>query len=282
MSEFSANILIAKIKELIIEANTVLRPDVLEALKKAQNTEDKPNGQKVLGMLIENASLAQSEGKPLCQDTGYVHVYFGWPSNIALRNDLGEIVNEAVKQAYSEKPFRSSIVADPLFERKNTSDNTPAAFVVRPAKDRNLKIKVLIKGAGSDNSSAVFMLNPACASSELVKVVVEHVKANAAKSCPPLVVGIGIGSSFDKVAVLSKAALHRNLSEANKDARYAELERQILSEINNLGIGPSGLGGKTTALSVMIKQASCHMASLPVAVNLNCYALRTAEATIGG
>jgi len=280
MSEISAGILIENIKELVIQANTVLRSDILEALKNAQKTEDNSNGQKVLGMLIENAALAEREGKPVCQDTGYVHVYFGWPAEMAIRSDLAEIVNEAVKQAYAERPFRNSIVADPLFERKNTSDNTPAAFVVRPAKDRKLTIKVLIKGAGSDNSSAVFMLNPSSSSSELVKVVVEHVKANAAKSCPPLVVGIGIGSSFDKVAALSKAALFRNINETNKDSRYAELEKQILEEINGLGVGPSGLGGKTTALSVIIKQAPCHMASLPVAINLNCYALRTAAAII--
>jgi fumarate hydratase subunit alpha len=273
------NLLKEEIKRLILQANTVLRADVLEALKRAYGAETNANGKKVLSMLIENAAIAKDESKPICQDTGYVDIYFEWPDGLPLRADLQEIANEAVRQVYSEKNFRKSIVKSSI-ERENTEDNTPANTYILPAEDSELKVKVFVKGAGSDNSSSLFMLNPSSSKEDIKKVVVDIVKANAAKSCPPLVVGIGIGASFDKVASLSKRALFRRLGEANPSKPYAELEEEILAEINSLGIGPSGLGGDTTALSVAIEQAPCHMASLPVAINLNCHALRTAEKVI--
>ncbi len=280
MSEIKKEVLLEKIKELVIKANTVLRPDVLDALKEAQEIEENPNGKKALTMLIENTDIAKKEGIPVCQDTGYVDIYFIWPASIALRNDLQDIADEAVKHAYSEKPFRKSIVADPLFERKNTNTNTPVNIKVFATKEEKLQIRVVVKGAGSDNSSVLFMLNPSISEDELKKIIIEHVREYAAKSCPPLVIGMGIGSSFDQVAHLSKKALFRKIKEANTDAKYAKLEENILKEVNNMGIGASGLGGKTTALSVMIEKAPSHMATLPLALSLNCYALRTASTYI--
>lgn len=275
------SILINKIKDLIIEANTVLRPDVRQALQEAHQSEDNANGKKALGMLLENADIAKAEHKPICQDTGYVDIYFEWPKKLALLPDLAKVVDEAVRQAYIENNFRTSLVSDPLFVRKNTEDNTPANLYLWPTTDTKITIKVFVKGGGSDNSSAVYMLNPSSSDRELIEAVVNQVKEHGAKSCPPLVVGIGIGGSFDKVTSLSKAALWRQINQANEDAKYAALEEEILGKVNDLGIGPSGLGGKTTALAMLIEQSPCHMATLPVAVNLNCYALRTAKATIG-
>lgn len=280
MHQVTADILTNKLKELIVQANTVLRPDVRQALQGAYHSEDNPNGRKALGMLLENAAIAQTELKPICQDTGYVDVYFKWPQSLALLPNLAKIADEAVKQAYVENNFRTSLVSNPFFDRENTKDNTPANLFLLPATDKKITIKVFVKGAGSDNASAVYMLSPSSSDIELIEAVVSQVEAHGAKSCPPLVIGIGIGSSFDKVASLSKAALWHQIGQGNKDARYAELEEEILSKVNALGIGPSGLGGKTTALSVHIEQAPCHMATLPVAVNINCYALRTAQLEI--
>ena len=270
------------LKKLLVEANTVLRPDVFEALKKAKEEETSENGQKVLSMLIENAEIAQKEKKPLCQDTGYVDFYFHWPEGVDVPGDLQEIADEAVKQTYREESYRFSIVDDPVFERKNTGDNSPANITVLPSREKELKITTMIKGAGSDNASAVLMLNPSSSEQDIIEAVLSQVKDFGAKSCPPLVVGIGIGASFDRVAYLSKKALLRPIDEANPDKKYAQLERKILEKINALGIGPSGLGGKATALNVSIEHAPCHMATLPIAINLNCYALRYAQTVLGG
>lgn len=281
MKDITADLLLNSIKDLIIQANTILRPDVVETLKKALVEEDNTRGKKALQMLLDNVVVAKEEVKPICQDTGYVDVYFKWPQGLRLRSDLIQIVNDAVKDVYSEYKFRKSLVSDPIFKRQNTDDNTPANISIETSSDDKLTIKVLVKGAGSDNASAVLMLNPSISNTDLTETIVNHVKVHGAKSCPPLIIGIGVGSTFDKAASLSKRALLRTIGEPNKDGHYAALEEELLNRVNDLGIGPSGLGGKTTALAVHIEQAPCHMATMPVAVNLNCYALRTAETTIG-
>ena len=282
MNDLTSQDLIKILKKLLKEASTTLRPDVIKALNNAKNNETDENGKKVLDMLTENVEIAKNENKPVCQDTGYVDFYFHWPASLPLIKDLQSIADDAVRQTYEEESYRFSIVSDPLFERKNTADNTPANITVLPSKYEELKITAMIKGGGSDNSSAVFMLNPSSSEKDIVDTVVAHVKKSGAKSCPPLLIGIGLGSSFDKVAQLSKKALIRPLSERNANKKYAQLERTILEEINALGIGPSDLGGEATALNVSIEHMPCHMATLPLAINLNCYALRCAQTVLGG
>ncbi len=291
--------LISNLKDLIIQANTVLRPDVLAALKTAFQSENSANGKKALGMLLENVQIAKTENLPICQDTGYVDIFIQWPASLsvaeAFRPPHGnlkvsstifqDIANEAVRQAYGEQLYRASMVDDPLFKRKNTHDNTPANVTLSLSDSSELKLSVFIKGAGSDNASKQAMLNPSSSLDDIIEFVVSHVKEYGARSCPPLIIGIGIGATFDKVASLAKKALLRPID--SHDSRltthdYIDLEQEILRRVNELGIGPSALGGAATALAVNIEQAPCHMATLPIAINLNCYALRSASATLGG
>ncbi len=223
-------------------------------------------------VLKKNIIVAQKTGLPLCQDTGMVEFFVFTAHNIVFTQPVEEILNEAVKQTYMEHPFRYSVVKDPVFERKNTFDNTPVVVHTFITKRENVQVRFLVKGGGSENLTRLFMLNPSTRVDEIVDLVVNHVKEHGAKGCPPLNVGIGVGGSSDKAMVLSKLALTR--VEQNHDPRYAELERTILEKLNQLKIGFQGLSQGITAYSVHIEHAPTHIANLPVAVSFDCYLCR--------
>jgi len=267
------------VKDLCLKANTVLRPDVLEAIKASLALEASPTGVEVLEQIIKNANLAVSEQLPICQDTGYVTVFIDLGQEVLLQGDLSEAVNEGVRRAYAEGFLRKSIVATPLFERTNTGDNTPAFINIDIVAGDKIKIIVMPKGGGTENASRLRML-PVSKGVDALRRLVLEMAENAAKSCPPVLVGVGIGGSFDKVGLLAKKALLRPLSDSNPDPRLAELEAEFLAEINKLGIGPAGLGGRITALGVKIEAMPTHIACLPAAVAFNCHAARQAEVVI--
>lgn len=281
LREISTREVTRVVKRLCIEANYSLREDVLGALREALRVEESLMGRKVLEWLVENARIAREEGIPICQDCGMVTVLLQLGQGVRIvGGGLRGAIDRGVREGYREGYLRKSVIEDPCFSRRNTGDNTPAIIYTEVIPGDGLKVTVVPKGAGSDNSSALKMLNPTDGASGVKTLVLETVKKAGANSCPPLVIGVGVGGSFDSVGLLSKKALLRPLDVANPDARIAQLEREILEEVNDLGIGPAGFGGRVTALSVSIETSPTHMASLPVAVNLGCHALRSAEAAL--
>ncbi len=266
----------AAVYAAVAEASTTLRPDVLLWLKRAREAETSERGRAVLDQLVANADVARIEGVPLCQDTGVVWVHVALGSDERVGGDLGAAIDAAVADAYREGGLRASVCADALFDRDNTGDNTPAFVdvVIRPGTGAT--IDVMLKGGGSDNASVVRMLSPSDGAAGVERVVLDAVRARGASACPPLLVGVGVGGTFDSVAKLAKSALLRHIGTAG-DPRAADLEAGLLAAINDTGIGPAGLGGDTTALAVHVATAPCHIASLPVAVNLGCCAVRTAS-----
>jgi fumarate hydratase subunit alpha len=293
----------SKVKELCLEANIRIRPDVLDSVKKVLLTESSEAGRNVLNQIIRNAEIAEAERMPICQDTGYVGVFVEIGCEVKLVDDLksgdsngvtredvavrsiggmsgfNKAINEAIAEAYREGSFRKSMVSPPIINRVNTRDNTSAFVYTEIIDGDRLKITVMPKGGGTENASQLKML-PVSGDVEAVKQFVIEVAENAAKSCPPIIIGIGIGGSFDKVGLLAKKALMRPLNSENPDPLFAWLERELLDSINNLGIGPAGLGGNITALGVKIETAPTHIACLPVAVAFNCIAARQAEAVL--
>jgi tartrate/fumarate subfamily iron-sulfur-dependent hydro-lyase alpha chain len=259
-----------------------LRPDVHAALEEAARCETGERGQLVLGQLTENACIAQEQQVPLCQDTGSVWVLLevgegdAAGNKIDIPSDIFTQVDEAVARAYHTARLRKSMVRDALADRSNTQDNTPAfcELSLSPTK-RGATLHVMLKGGGSDNASRVVMLAPGAGKDGIRRVVLDAVLEKGESACPPLVVGVGIGSTFDKVGGLAKRALLRSLGEANPHPTTAVLEQQLLKDINATGLGPGGFGGITTALAVHILTAPCHIASLPVAVNLGCNSMRS-------
>lgn len=279
MREIPASEVTRVVKELCLRANTVLRPDVIAAVKASLNLEASPTGVEILEQIIKNADLAVSEQLPICQDTGYVTVFIELGQGVLVAGNLVEAINEGVRQAYAEGFLRKSIVVQPVFNRVNTGDNTPAFINIDVAEGDKIKVTVMPKGGGTENASQLRML-PVSGGLDAVKAFVLETAENAAKSCPPVILGVGIGGSFDKVGLLAKKALLRNLSDSNPDPKLAELESELLAEINKLGIGPAGLGGRVTALGVKIETMPTHIACLPCAVAFNCIAARQAEAVI--
>lgn len=235
----------------------------------------------MLAQLAENARIAQAQCVPLCQDTGTVWVRVELGVSECLEGDLQAAVDEAVADAYRSAGLRMSLVADALVDRVNTGDNTPAFIELVQRPGSGATVHVMLKGGGSDNASRVEMLTPDAGFEGVERVVLETVRAKATGACPPLVVGVGVGSTFDKVGSLAKRALLRPVGESASDERVAAVERRILTEVNRTGIGPAGLGGDTTALAVHIVSAPCHIAALPVAVNLGCCAVRSATVEVG-
>lgn len=269
------------VSRLCIEANTSLRPDVLAALQRAARDEESEIGRDVLEQMLANAEIASREAVPICQDTGYVTVFLQLGREVRLAGgELSEAIDEGVRQGYAAGHLRKSIVTDVCFERTNTGDNTPAIHHIAIVPGEGLRITVMPKGAGSDNAGAVTMLKVSEGLPIAEEFVVAAVEATGADTCPPLIVGVGIGSSFDGVALLAKKALLRTVGFLSTDPRLAEVERRVLGKINDSGIGPAGLGGRITALGVAIETAPCHMASLPVAVNVSCHVLRSASAEL--
>jgi fumarate hydratase subunit alpha len=265
------------VRTAIPQAAAALRPDALVAMRAAAERERSPRGRAVLSQLLDNAELAARDSVPLCQDTGTVWVRVELGADECVCGDLQSAIDAAVAEAYRDAHLRMSIVRDALFDRVNTRDNTPAfveiALGARPGTGAT--VHVMLKGGGSDNASRIEMLPPSAGVEGVKRFVLETVEARATGACPPLVVGVGVGATFDKVGGLAKKALLREVGSVPTDAAHAALEAELLAAVNATGIGPGGLGGDTTALAVHVATAPCHIAALPVAVNLGCSAVRS-------
>ncbi len=281
MRELDAARIVRAVSELCIQANISLRPDVLEALRGAARREESQIGQDVIEQILANAEIAAEQHIPICQDTGYVTVFLELGQEIAVvGGELVEAVDEGVRQGYAAGNLRKSVVTDVCFARTNTGDNTPSSVHVTIASGDKLRITVMPKGGGSDNAGSLTMLKVSEGLRVAEDFVVYSVEAAGADACPPVVVGVGIGSTFDGVGLLAKKALLRPVGSSSEDVRLAEVEERILRKINESGIGPAGAGGRVTALGVSIETAPCHMASFPVAVNISCHVLRSASAEL--
>jgi fumarate hydratase subunit alpha len=276
MKQISCKAITEQVKKMCMEANFDLGDDVLQAFSAARQSEEAPIGREIMGLLIENARIAKDESIPMCQDTGFAvfFVELGEAVHI-IDGSLIDALNEGVRQGYGEGYLRKSICHP--FTRKNTGDNTPAVIHVDLVPGDRLKIIFAPKGGGSENMSRVTMLRPSDGKKGIKDFVVTRVKESGANPCPPTVVGVGIGGTFEKAALLAKKALLRPLGSASPDPELAAFEQEIFEAINNLGIGPQGFGGRTTSLAVHIEMFPCHIASLPVAVNINCHAHRHKE-----
>lgn len=269
------------VAQLCQETNFYLPEDVLNSLSKALSDEESPLGRIVLAQILENAQIAAEEKVPICQDCGTAIVFLELGEELELTGgnlNLYAAIEEGVRKGYEEGYLRKSICHP--FTRKNTGDNTPAMIYTDIVPGNNLKIMFCPKGGGSENMSAIKMLSPSEGIEGVKKFVIETVKSAGSNPCPPIVVGVGIGGTFERVALLAKKALLRSVGSQNTDSELAVLEDELLENINDLGIGPAGLGGSTTALSVHIEMLPCHIASLPVAININCHAARHKEVTI--
>ena len=281
MREIRCEKITETVARLCIEANYYLGDDVLKALRQAREAEVSPVGREVLDQLLENADVAREEEMPLCQDTGLTVVFLGVGQDAHIvGGDLYEAINEGVRRGYEEGYLRKSVVDKPLSARANTRDNTPAVIHTQIVPGDRLKITVVPKGGGSENMSALAMLKPADGRQGVVDFVVETVEKAGANPCPPTIVGVGVGGTVEKTMWLAKHSLLREVGQPSPDPEVAELERDILKRVNQLGIGPQGLGGSTTSLAVHVETYPCHIASLPVAVNIQCHSARHKEAVL--
>lgn len=268
------------VKKLFIEANTVLGEDVFEAFQQASSREESATGRQVLQKIMENADIARRRKMPICQDTGLAVVFVELGQDVHITGGpLHAAIEEGVRQAYADGYLRKS-VCDP-FTRANTTNNLPAIIHIDVVSGDRLKIIAMPKGGGSENCSAAKMLTPAAGIEGVKKFVLETVENAGANPCPPIIVGVGIGGSLEQACVMAKKALLRPVGEASRhDERLEEIEKKLLESINNMGIGPAGLGGRVTALAVHIEMMPCHIASLPVAVNIQCHVARHKEMTL--
>ncbi|MDR5695127.1 MAG: fumarate hydratase [Armatimonadota bacterium] len=274
MREVAYTDIVETVSRLAIEANTFLGEDVLRALEAAAASEESPLGKQVLAEILENDRLAASERLPICQDTGAAVVFVEMGEEVSIKGgSLFDAIHAGVRKGYVEGYLRKSMVADPL-RRQNTKDNTPAVIHVELVPGDRLKLTLLPKGGGAENMSRMTMLTPAHGAEGVKQFVLETVEKAGPNACPPVIVGVGIGGTFDTVGMLAKKALLRPVGSTHPDPFYAEMEKELLERINNLGIGPMGYGGRVTALAVHIEAAPCHIVSLPVAVNLQCHAAR--------
>ncbi|MFC2016317.1 fumarate hydratase [Chloroflexota bacterium] len=266
------------VSRLCQEANFFLPDDALNALKQGRQTEESPLGQQILDQILDNAKLAKDEEMAICQDCGTAVVYLELGQDVHITGgDLYEAVNEGVRQGYDKGYLRKSMASQPFSARVNTGDNTPAVIHTDIVHGDKLKIIVMPKGGGAENMSRLFMLTPARGRQGIVDSVVQTVDEAGSNPCPPVVVGVGIGSPAENAMALAKKSLLRHVGENNPDAEVADLEKEILKRINNLGIGPMGCGGRTTALGVHIEVFPAHIASMPLAINLQCHAARHKE-----
>jgi len=267
------------VKRLCIEANEQLGEDVLSCFQEARKNEPSPVGREILDQLIENARIAREEQVPMCQDTGLGVIFLEIGQDLHLTGgDLTEAVNQGVREGYGEGYLRKS--ACHPFTRKNTGDNTPAVIYTDLVPGDQLKLWVVPKGGGSENMSRIFMLPPSAGIPGIKEKIVETVKEAGPNPCPPTIIGVGIGGTFEQAALQAKKSLLRPLGTPNPDAELDQLEKEILGLINNLGIGPQGLGGRITSLAVHIRLLPCHIASFPLAVNVQCHASRHKEVTL--
>ena len=281
MKEISVEDIACAVADLAVRACCRLPQDMVDGMRKAHEAEPSPVGKNILEQLLENAAIAASDGIPICQDTGLAVVFADVGQDVRIVGGAFEdAVNEGIRRGYVDGYLRKSCVAEPLFERKNTRDNTPAVIHTRLVPGDSLRLRLAPKGAGSENKSVVKMLVPADGIEGVRKVVLDAVLAAGPNSCPPMVVGVGLGGTMEMAAICAKRAAARDLESHNHDPRYAAFEEELLELINKTGIGPQGLGGLTTALKVHVEWAPTHIASLPVAVNINCHAARHAEVTL--
>ncbi|NQT95050.1 MAG: fumarate hydratase [Candidatus Omnitrophica bacterium] len=267
------------VSRLVLKANFSLRKDVLSSLKRAALSEKSPLGKSILKILIENARIAEKEGLAICQYTGIAVVFCEIGQKVHVGGDIDKAINEGIRLGYKKGCLRKSVVSDPII-RKNTGTNTPSIIHYSFNKSDKLRLTVLPKGFGCENASKVFMLKPTATEEEIIESVVGAVKEQGADACPPLILGIGIGGTLDKAATLSKEATLLPVNKTNPKKHLKRLESLILKRVNETGIGPAGLGGKTTCLGVNILSFPTHIAGLPVVVNINCHALRSAESLI--
>ncbi|BCR35268.1 fumarate hydratase [Mariniplasma anaerobium] len=261
------------VKELALDANCNLGTSFMDLLREKIKLEKSNIGKNVLEQIVENDEIAKNEGAPMCQDTGLVVCFAEVGYDVHIIGDLYEAINQGVREAYDEGFFRKSVVDNP-FTRKNTGDNTPAITHVKLVPGDQIKITLAPKGGGSENMSLVKMLTPAEGIEGIKKLVLHTIFYAGGKPCPPLIVGIGVGGNLEKSALLAKEAILREVDDINPDLYLRKLEEEILDDINKLGVGPMGFGGSTTALAVKINTYPCHIASLPVAINLQCHASR--------
>lgn len=268
------------VRDLYKEACVVVNPELRSAFERARDSEPNPQGREILTMLIDNADLAKREDLPMCQDTGIAIVFLEIGEGVRFdKPGLLEAVNQGVREAWKEQYLRASLVKDPL-RRGNTGDNTPAMVHVDLVPGDRLRIIVGAKGTGAENMSKTKIMSPSAGAEGVKQFLLETVKAAGPNACPPLVLGLGIGGNFEEVTRLAKKALYRPLGQPNPDPYYADLERQWLEAVNRTGIGPQGLGGRTTALALHIEAKPCHIGALPVAVNIDCHAHRHKEAIL--
>jgi fumarate hydratase subunit alpha len=272
----------SEVSKLLLEASFSLPQDIVEAIKNACKIETDSNAKKVLDYMLQNEKIAREGKLPLCQDCGVVYINIGIGSNIYIEDseNVKHELNRAVADIYRKNYLRNSIVNDPVFDRKNTGDNTPAIISIDFTSDAGIGVEVNLKGGGSENCSYLYMLNPSASEGEIVGIVLDIVKKNVTRCCPPGVIGIGIGSTASKVTDLARRAAFRNLKIRNSDSRYSSLEEKILKAVNKTGIGPQGLGGSTTALACNIEFAPCHMATLPLSIFMGCHSTRRASSKI--
>lgn len=279
MRNIDAKVIEDTVARLCIEANLRLPPDVINAIERAEKAEPWGGAKRILSLLGDNVRIASEKTLPVCQDTGMACVFVELGQDVHIEGDFEQAVNNGVRRGYGEGYLRKSVVCD-LLRRVNTGDNTPALVTVKLTRGDKMRITVMPKGFGSENMSALKMLKPADGVEGVKSFVLDTVEKAGANPCPPIIVGVGIGGSFDKAACLAKHALLRPVNEPNPDEYYAALERELLDKINALGIGPQGFGGKTTALAVLIEAMPTHVAGLPVAVNISCHATRRASASL--
>jgi fumarate hydratase subunit alpha len=279
MREINADIIRDRIAELAVEANCLLPCDVKRRIEEARKAEPWPTAQGILDNIIENYGIADRDFVPICQDTGVCCVFLKIGQDVHISGDLRAAVDEGVRRGYGEGYLRKSVVKDPL-RRVNTGDNTPAMLYTEIVPGDKIELTVAPKGFGSENMSRLAMLKPSDGIEGVKAFILKTVEEAGPNPCPPIVVGVGIGGTFDKAAYMAKKALMRSVDERNPDEFYAALEEEMLEKINSLGIGPQGFGGRTTALAVNIEWYPTHIAGLPVAVNINCHVTRRASAEL--
>lgn len=281
MREVSVNTIRDIVKELCIEANYYISDDIKDELINSNKKEKFEIAKEVLSKIIENDDIAKKEDMPICQDTGMACIFLDIGQDVHfVDGNLEEAINEGVRRGYKDGYLRKSIVKDPVLNRVNTKDNTPAIIYYNIVEGDKVKITVSPKGFGSENMSKIAMLKPSDGIEGVKKFILKTVEEAGPNPCPPMVVGVGIGGTFDKVALLAKKALLRPINERNKNDDYANLEEELLKDINSLGIGPQGFGGLTTALGINIETYPTHIAGMPVAVNISCHVTRHKERVI--
>ncbi|MFQ6066260.1 MAG: fumarate hydratase [bacterium] len=281
MREIKADEIKRVVKDLCKDANCYLPQDVIDALKRGYQQEESPIGRHILQQILKNVEIAAQQKIPLCQDTGVAVFFIDLGQEVKITGgNLEDTINEGVREGYAEGYLRKSMVAEPLFERTNTKDNTPCIIHIVIVPGDKIKIVVVPKGGGAENMSRATMLKPADGLEGVKRFVIQTVKEAGPNPCPPVVVGVGIGGDFEKAPYLAKKAVFRKIGKHNCHPGYARLEDELLTKINQLGIGPQGLGGRFTALTVNVEWFPCHIASLPVAVNMQCYAARHKEIEI--